>query len=104
MPSMSTMFSDLKYRLRAIFRRKSMEDELAAELQFHRERQAAKLVATGVPQTRPCGAPGSRWEGSSRSRKNAARLGVLRRSNRQPRTFTPACVNSAGDPASRSWS
>ena len=50
MPSMSTMFSDLKYRLRAIFRRKSMEKELAAELQFHCEQQAAKLVAAGVPR------------------------------------------------------
>ena len=49
MPSMSSMFSDLKYRLRAIFHRKSMENELAAELQFHCEQQAAKLVAAGVP-------------------------------------------------------
>ena len=50
MPSMSSMFSDLKYRLRAIFRRKSMENELAAELQFHCEQQAAKLVGAGVPR------------------------------------------------------
>ncbi len=50
MPSMSSMFSDLKYRLRAIFRRKSMETELAAELQFHCEQQAAKHVAAGVPR------------------------------------------------------
>ena len=50
MPSMSSMFSDLKYRLRAIFRRKSMETELAAELRFHCEQQAAKLVAAGVPR------------------------------------------------------
>ena len=50
MPSMSTMFSDLKYRLRAIFGRQSMEQELAAELQFHCEQQAAKLVAAGMPR------------------------------------------------------
>ena len=50
MPSMSSMFSDLKYRLRAIFRRKSMETELAAELRFHCEQQAAKLVTAGVPR------------------------------------------------------
>jgi predicted permease len=47
---MSTMFSDLKYRLRAIFRRQSMEKELAAELQFHCEQQVAKLISAGVPR------------------------------------------------------
>ena len=49
MPSFPSMFTDLKYRLRAIFRRSAMEKELAAELQFHCERMAAKLVAAGVP-------------------------------------------------------
>ncbi len=49
MPSLSSMFSDLTYRLRAVFHRKSMENELDAELQFHCEQQAAKLVAAGVP-------------------------------------------------------
>ena len=49
MPSLPSMFSDLKYRLRAIFRRGAMERELAAELQFHCERMAAKLVGAGVP-------------------------------------------------------
>jgi len=50
MPGMSSLFSDLKYRLRAIVGRKSMERELAAELQFHCEQQAAKLIAAGVPR------------------------------------------------------
>ena len=49
MPSLPSMFNDLKYRLRAIFRRGAMEKELAAELQFHCERMAAKLVGAGVP-------------------------------------------------------
>jgi predicted permease len=49
MPRSASMFSDLKYRLRAILRRGAMEKELAAELQFHCERMAAKLVAAGVP-------------------------------------------------------
>ena len=47
MPRTSSLFSDIKYRLRAIFRRKAMEDELADELQFHCEREAAKLVNAG---------------------------------------------------------
>jgi len=42
------MLSDLRYRLRAIFRRAEMERELAAELELHREREAAKLVARGL--------------------------------------------------------
>jgi predicted permease len=50
MPSMSSVLNDLKYRVRAIFRRKTMERELAAELQFHFEQQVAKLVSTGVPR------------------------------------------------------
>ncbi|HEX5070989.1 MAG TPA: ABC transporter permease [Vicinamibacterales bacterium] len=34
------MWSDLRYRLRALFRRRAMERDLAAELQFHVDRQA----------------------------------------------------------------
>jgi predicted permease len=49
MPTFPSMFDDLRYRLRAIFRRGAMEKELAAELQFHCERTAAKLVGAGVP-------------------------------------------------------
>ena len=50
MPRTPSLFSDLKYRLRAIFRRQAMEAELADELQFHCEREAAKLVSAGVPR------------------------------------------------------
>ena len=42
------MFSDFRYRLRAVFRRTAMERELSNELQFHRERLVAKLTAAGV--------------------------------------------------------
>jgi predicted permease len=42
------MLSDLKYRLRAIFRRNTMERELATELQLHYEREVAKLVERGL--------------------------------------------------------
>jgi predicted permease len=42
------MFSDLKYRLRAIFLRKKMERELAAELTLHVERETEKLVRAGL--------------------------------------------------------
>jgi predicted permease len=42
------MLSDLRHRLRAIFRRAEMERELAAELELHREREVAKLVARGL--------------------------------------------------------
>ena len=42
------MLSDLRYRLRAIFRRAEMERDLAAELELHQEREVAKLVARGL--------------------------------------------------------
>ena len=42
------MFSDLLYRLRALFRRKSMEAEMDEELRLHLERQAEKLMQSGV--------------------------------------------------------
>jgi len=44
------MWSDFRYRLRALFRRDAVERELAAELQFHHERQVAKLVVQGMPR------------------------------------------------------
>jgi predicted permease len=43
------MFSDFRYRLRAIFRRGAMDRELALELQLHYEREVARLVGAGVP-------------------------------------------------------
>ncbi len=60
-----------KYRLRAIFHRKSMEKALAAELQFHCENRPRNSSPPACRETSPWVAPGSRWEASSRSRKNA---------------------------------
>ncbi|PYU09637.1 MAG: hypothetical protein DMG37_22750 [Acidobacteria bacterium] len=42
------MFSDLWLRMRAVFRRKSVEMELDEELQFHLERQVEKYVQSGL--------------------------------------------------------
>jgi predicted permease len=44
------MFSDLLYRLRALFRRKSMEEELDDELRAHVEHEAEKHVRSGLPR------------------------------------------------------
>ena len=44
------MLSDLKYRLRAIFRRDAMERELRHELQLHYELEVARLVDAGVSE------------------------------------------------------
>ena len=43
------MLSDLRYRLRAIFRSRAMERELDSELQQHYEREVEKAVAAGIP-------------------------------------------------------
>ena len=44
------MLSDLLYRLRAFFRRKSMEAELDEELRAHLERQVEKYIQSGLPR------------------------------------------------------
>jgi putative ABC transport system permease protein len=43
------MLSDLRYRLRALFRRDNVERDLHDELQFHLERQKDKYIASGMP-------------------------------------------------------
>ena len=43
------MFSDLLIRLRALFRRDTVESELDEELRFHVDRQIEKLVRGGMP-------------------------------------------------------
>ena len=42
------MFSDLLIRLRTLFRREAVENELDDELRFHFERQAEKFVQAGM--------------------------------------------------------
>jgi predicted permease len=42
------MFSDLVYRLRAVFRRKAVDEELDDELRFHLEQQMAKYARGGA--------------------------------------------------------
>ncbi len=44
------MWSDLRYRFRAIFKRGAMENELHDELQFHLDRQVEKYKAAGATQ------------------------------------------------------
>lgn len=40
--------SDLRYRLRSVFRRSDVERDLADEIRFHLERETEKLVTKGV--------------------------------------------------------
>ena len=42
------LLSDLRYRLRALFRREDLERDLAEELQFHLDREAEKLGVHGA--------------------------------------------------------
>ncbi|HEX6132363.1 MAG TPA: ADOP family duplicated permease [Longimicrobiales bacterium] len=44
------MLSDLRYRLRALFRRDAMDRELDEELRFHLEHEIEKHVRAGVPR------------------------------------------------------
>jgi predicted permease len=45
------MLNDLRFRLRALFRRTAMEQELATELRLHFEREVARHTAAGIPAT-----------------------------------------------------
>ena len=45
---LSDALSDVRYRLRALFRRSVVERELHEELEFHIDREARKLEATGL--------------------------------------------------------
>src|SRR5580692_5933632 len=44
------MFNDLRFRLRALFRRDGMEAEMDEELRAHFENHVEKLVASGLPR------------------------------------------------------
>ena len=44
------MVDDLRFRLRALFRRHAAEDQLHEELRFHFDREVAKLVSSGHPR------------------------------------------------------
>ncbi len=46
---LTEFLSEIRFRLRAIFRRGAMERELHDELQFHLQREAEKLTQEGVP-------------------------------------------------------
>src|SRR5271168_2668558 len=43
------MLDDLRFRLRALFRRKAMETDLDEELRFHFEREVEKYMRAGMP-------------------------------------------------------
>jgi putative ABC transport system permease protein len=45
----SDLWSDVRYRFRALFRRQARERDLDDELRFHIEQEAGKLEASGVP-------------------------------------------------------
>ena len=44
------MLDDLRFRLRTLFRRRAVEDDLDQELRFHLERAADRYVARGLPR------------------------------------------------------
>ncbi|HEY7896655.1 MAG TPA: ABC transporter permease [Gemmatimonadaceae bacterium] len=47
---LTELWSDLRYRARALFQRQAVERELDAELRFHVERQAEVYERTGMPR------------------------------------------------------
>ena len=50
---MPALWSELRYRLRAITHRADLERELDDELRFHVEHEAEKYIRDGVPHRAP---------------------------------------------------
>jgi predicted permease len=69
------MLSDLRYRLRALFRRRAMDRELEEELRFHIEREAEKHLRAGLPPD----------EAVRRARRSFGGIDVIREASRDVR-------------------
>jgi macrolide transport system ATP-binding/permease protein len=72
------MFSDLLFRIRALFRRKAVENELDQELQFHVEQQVEKYLRAGL----------TREEAERRTRLEFGALGRVKEDCRESRGIT----------------
>ena len=46
----ASMLTDLRFRLRTIFRRRTVEQELAEELEFHLDRETGKYLKAGMSE------------------------------------------------------
>src|SRR6185369_937678 len=73
------MWSDLRYRLRALFRRDAMERELDRELQFHLDQQIATEMRAGLP----------RAEAERRARLQFGGIDQLKETDRDGRGISP---------------
>jgi putative ABC transport system permease protein len=73
------MLSDLRYRLRALFRRDAVERELDSELRFHLDKQIALEMASGA----------SRAEAERRARLLLGGIDQVKESDRDVRGISP---------------
>ena len=72
------MFSDLFFRIRSLFRRTAVENELDQELRFHLEHQVEKYVRAGL----------TREEAMRRTRLEFGGLGQVKEDCRESRGTT----------------
>jgi len=72
------MLSDLFFRLRSLFRRKTVENELDEELRFHLEKQVEKHLRAGL----------SREEALLQARREFGRVGRVKEECRESRGIT----------------
>lgn len=85
------MLSDLRHRLRALFRRSNVERELDAELQFHLDRQLEEDARRGVPRS----------ESIRRARHDFGGLDQLKEACRDERGVGP--LERAGQDIGQAW-
>src|SRR5689334_23535842 len=76
---LSEIWSDARYRVRALFDRDALERELDAELRFHVERETEQLVRAGVP----------REEALRRARAAFGRVDRVKEASRRARGTAP---------------
>ena len=96
MPSMSSMFSDIKSRLEPSSVASRWRPSSPRSCGFTASSRPRNSSPRAYRETKLCGAPSSRSAASSRSRKNAARLAASPCSNRRPPTSATGCGSFAG--------
>ena len=73
---MEHWFYAVPLRLRSLFRRRQVEQELDEELQYHLERKIGGIHRAGADARQARRAACARWTGSRNAKRNAANAGV----------------------------
>jgi hypothetical protein len=93
------MLSDLRFRVRALFRRADVEQELDDEIRFHLQQQAEKHIAAGVDRDEAMRRARLAFGGADRAREECRRSVACPGWSRRYRMWAMqrACCGTAAD-------